>query len=84
MPNTGERPRTGAGRALMAERVRPGPVLKTGARIGGTLCSPEKPQHSKPLAPLGGLAHNTAMGDEGSLRKRWSEEETVLALYLYC
>ncbi|MDF8335267.1 hypothetical protein [Novosphingobium cyanobacteriorum] len=23
------------------------------------------------------------MGDEGSLRKRWSEEETVLALYLY-
>ena len=29
------------------------------------------------------LAHNAAMGDEGSLRKRWSEEETVLALYLY-
>jgi putative restriction endonuclease len=29
------------------------------------------------------LAHNFAMGDEGSIRKRWSEEETVLALYLY-
>ena len=23
------------------------------------------------------------MGDEGTIRKRWSEEETVLALYLY-
>lgn len=29
------------------------------------------------------LAHNFAMGDEGVTRKRWSEEETVLALYLY-
>ena len=37
----------------------------------------------KALAPLMSLAHNAAMGDEGSLRKRWSEEETVLALYLY-
>lgn len=83
MPNTGERPRTGAGRALMAERERPGPVHKTGTPIERTLCPPEKPQHSKPLAPLGGLAQNIVMGDEGSLRKRWSEEETVLALYLY-
>lgn len=32
---------------------------------------------------MAGLAHNAAMGDEGSIRKRWSEEETVLALYLY-
>ncbi|MFB0873905.1 MULTISPECIES: HNH endonuclease [unclassified Sphingobium] len=83
MSNTGEHPRTGAGRALMAERVRPGPVHKTAARIEGILCPQEKPQHSKPLAPLGGLAQNIVMGDEGSLRKRWSEEETVLALYLY-
>ena len=35
------------------------------------------------LAPLITLAQTFAMTVEGSARKRWSEEETVLALYLY-
>jgi hypothetical protein len=38
---------------------------------------------SKSLAPWITLAQKIAMGDEGSIRKRWSEEQTVLALYLY-
>lgn len=45
--------------------------------------SARKPDDPKPLAPLVGLPQNAAMRDDGSLRKRWSEEETVLALYLY-
>jgi hypothetical protein len=45
--------------------------------------SARKPDDPKPLAPLVGLPQNEAMRDDGSLRKRWSEEETVLALYLY-
>jgi len=38
---------------------------------------------AEPLAPLVGFAHKVVMGDAGSMRRRWSEEETILALYLY-
>ena len=40
--------------------------------------------HGKPsLFAVDDLAQTFAMAIEGSSRKRWSEEETVLALYLY-
>ena len=44
---------------------------------------PNSHTNLKFLAPLVSLDHKKVMGDEGSTRRRWSEEETVLALYLY-
>lgn len=44
---------------------------------------PEENYNIAALACLARLAHKVVMGDAGSMRRRWSEEETILALYLY-
>ena len=72
-----------AHKAVFGERfLLTGYGKETGSRSGGGLRR-QRGDSDKALAYPIQLAQTIAMGDELSIRKPWSEEDTVLALYLY-
>lgn len=82
MSNTGD---PGAGRGnRRGPDIEPRPrAASAGAQNEAARPKDNKATIPAPLAPRRALPQTLVMAMEGTARKRWSEEETVLALYLY-